>query len=106
MNLIGLIKERARNYRCVSCAQTLGDCEVRLLSQKDAHYTVEVTCGNCGFTFIAILLLRRKAHPDGLPKNLEEPITSDDLLDVHERLKDLDGSFTELLQSRAKPGPR
>lgn len=106
MNLIALIKERARNYRCVSCAETLGDCEVRLLSQKDAHCTVEVTCGNCGFTFIAVLLVRRKTHPDGLPKNLEEPITSDDLLDVHERLKEFDGSFSELIHSRAKPQPR
>lgn len=106
MNLIGLIKERARNYRCVSCAETLGDCDVRLLSQKGVHCTVEVTCGNCGFTFIAVLLVRRKTHPDGLPKNLEEPITSDDLLDVHEQLKGFDGSFSELIHSRAKPQPR
>ena len=49
---------------------------------------------------VAVLLLKRKAHPDGLPKNAEEPITSDDLLDVHERLKEFEGSFTDLLQSR------
>jgi hypothetical protein len=102
VNLIGLIRERARNYRCVNCAQTLGECEVRLLSQKDAHCTVEVTCGNCGFTFIAVLLLKPKTHPDGLPKHAQEPISSDDLLDVHERLKEFDGSFTELLQPQAR----
>lgn len=102
MNLIGLIKERARNYRCVNCARTLGDCDVRLLSQKDAHCTVEVTCGNCGFTFIAVLLVRRKTHPDGLPRNVQEPISSDDLLDVHEQLKAFDGSFTQLFQSRVQ----
>jgi hypothetical protein len=102
VNILGLIKERARNYRCVNCAQTLGDCEVRLLSQKDAHCTVEVTCGSCGFTFIAVLLLKRKAHPDGLPKNVQDPISSDDLLDVHEWLKAFDGSFTQLLQSRVR----
>src|SRR3989442_9107829 len=102
VNILGLIKERARNCRCVNCAQTLGDCEVRLLSQKDAHCTVEVTCGSCGFTFIAVLLLKRKAHPDGLPKNVQDPISSDDLLDVHEWLKAFDGSFTQLLQSRVR----
>jgi hypothetical protein len=102
VNLIGLIKERARNYRCVSCSQTLGDCEVQLLSQKDAHCTVEVTCGRCGFTFIAVLLLKRKTHPDGLPKNVDDPISSDDLLDVHEQLKGFDGSFTQLLQPQSR----
>ena len=36
-------------------------------NEADGHCTVEVTCANCGVSFVAVLLLKKAKHPDGLP---------------------------------------
>jgi hypothetical protein len=47
------------------------------------------------------LLLKKAKHPDGIPKAAGEgPITSDELLDVHERMKAFNGSMKELIRWR------
>ena len=102
MNLIALIKERAKYYKCLACSQALSNCEVNVLSQNDNHCTVEVTCGNCGVSFVAVLLLRRPKHPDGVPKDLEEPISGDELLDVHRMLTQHSGRLDQLFRSRSR----
>ena len=102
MNLIALIKERAKYYKCLACSQALADCEVKLINEADGHCTVEVTCAKCGVSFVAVLLLKKAKHPDGLPKAASEgPISSDELLDVHEHMKSFNGSMKELVRSRS-----
>jgi len=102
VNLIALIKERAKYYKCLACSQALADCDVKLLNEADAHCTVEVTCAKCGVSFVAVLLLKKAKHPDGLPKAASEgPISSDELLDVHEHLSRFNGSFHELVRWRS-----
>jgi hypothetical protein len=101
VNLIALIKERAKYYRCLACSQVLADCQVKLLNEADGHCTVEVTCANCGVSFVAVLLLKKAKHPDGLPKAAEEgPISSDEMLDVHEFMKAFNGPLRELVHWR------
>jgi hypothetical protein len=97
VNLIALIKERAKHHKCLACSQALNGCDVALLTESEGHCTVEVTCASCGVSFIAILLLKRGKHPDGLPRGIEAPITSDDLLDVHQQLQHHHGRLTDLL---------
>jgi hypothetical protein len=101
VNLIALIKERAKYYKCLACSQALADCQVKLLNEADGHCTVEVTCANCGVSFVAVLLLKKAKHPDGLPKAASEgPISSDEMLDVHEYMKVFAGSMRELVRGR------
>jgi hypothetical protein len=99
MNLIALIKERAKYYKCLACSQALADCDVKLLNESPAHCTVEVTCGRCGVSFVAVLLKQRK-HPDGLPKAAAgEPISGDELVEVHQQLKDFSGPLDQLFRT-------
>lgn len=103
MNLIALIKERAKYYKCLACSQALADCEVKLLNEADGHCTVEVTCANCGVSFVAVLLLKKARHPEGLPKVAREgPISGDELLDVHEQMKAFNGSLKDLVRGRPR----
>lgn len=105
MNLIAMIKERARSYKCLACSQPLADCRVNLLSETAAHCTVEVTCANCGVSFVAVLLLKKARHPDGLPRAAKKgPISGDELLDLHQQLQSFNGSLKELVgRRRARP---
>ena len=99
MNLIGLIKERARYYRCLSCSKALAGCDVALLSQSDAHCTVKVTCAHCQASFVAVLLFRRRPHPEGLPQTAQDPISGDEMLELHELLEDFQGPLPDLVKS-------
>jgi hypothetical protein len=105
VNLIALIKERAKDYKCLACSQVLAGCEVSLLNESDGHCTVEVTCANCSVSFVAVLLLRKGKHPDGLPEAARrEPISGDELLDVHQHLEQFNGSLKDLVRwRRARP---
>ena len=105
MNIIAFIKERARNYNCPACARNLEGCEVRMLKQAESHLTLEVTCARCHVTFIVVLAVQYGA--DEVEELVEEPvemaavdsapITHDEVLDVHDMLRDWKGNFKDLL---------
>jgi len=97
VDLIALIKERARHHNCLSCSRALAGCEVTLLSQDRSHCTVSVTCASCGASFIAVILLRRRPHPEGAPAGIDSAISGDELVDLHQRLRDHRGRLTDLL---------
>lgn len=97
MDLIALIKERAREHNCLNCSRALAGCQVILLSQDRSHCTVNVTCANCGASFTAVILLRRRQHPEGAPAGIESAISGDEMVDLHQRLRDHRGGLTDLL---------
>jgi hypothetical protein len=106
MNIISFIKERARYYNCPACARNLEGCEVRMLKQAESHLTVEVTCAQCHVTFIVVLAVqygadeeRNLAAEPAYVKGQGEPISDDEILDVHELLQGFEGNFRELLRS-------
>ncbi|MHB8507832.1 MAG: hypothetical protein ACYDGR_04185 [Candidatus Dormibacteria bacterium] len=107
MNIIAFIKERARFYNCPACARNLESCEVRMLKQADQHLTVEVTCARCHVTFIVVLAVQYSSEeemelaeePAIGPANESAPITHDEVLDVHDLLRDFSGSLRDLIRS-------
>jgi hypothetical protein len=111
MNIIAFIKERARYYNCPACARNLESCEVRMLKQAESHLTVEVTCARCHVTFIVVLAVQYSAEemedlveePAGAHSHAGselDPITHDEVLDVHDMLRDFTGNFKDLLRSK------
>ncbi|MGI8610303.1 MAG: hypothetical protein ACR2MY_13960 [Candidatus Dormibacteria bacterium] len=107
MNIIAFIKERARYYNCPACARNLESCEVRMLKQAESHLTVEVTCARCHVTFIVVLAVQYKGEdveesveaPAQMAGVESSPISHDEVLDVHDLLRDFKGNFKDLLRS-------
>jgi hypothetical protein len=116
MSIIEFIRDRARYYNCPVCGRSLKGCDVRMLSQVDDRFTVQVTCAACHVTFIVILAIQGPGL-EGVAGDEElqvqsveeetaamaelarpEPIQSDELLDLHLILKDFQGSLTDLLK--------
>jgi hypothetical protein len=110
MNIIAFIKERARYYNCPACARNLEGCEVRMLKQAESHLTVEVTCARCHVQFIVVLAVQYSAdefedigtdEPVAVSSGEgTAPITPDEVLDVHDLLRDFQGNFKDLLRSK------
>ena len=99
MDILSFIRERSGDYDCPVCREPLVDCDLKLLRQEGNTFTVEVGCARCHVTFVVVLQLRGElpAAPAEPAEPAAPPISADEMLDLHEALRDFDGSFTELL---------
>ena len=107
MDILSLMRERSGDYDCPKCGLSLKGCELEMLRDDDPQYTVQVTCAACHIKFIVVLQVRDRmrldpeataeaAVPAGPPP--APPIGADELLDLHELLRDHNGSLLELFR--------
>jgi hypothetical protein len=107
MSIIEFIRDRARFYNCPVCGRSLKGCDVQVLSHEEERFHLQVTCAQCQVTFIVVLAIAGGAveeiekaipEPAGEPMAAAEPITVDEILDLHLYLKNFQGTFKELIQ--------
>ncbi len=100
MNIIAFIKQRARDYNCPVCGHSLGTCEVHLLRQVQSQVTVRITCSHCQVAQILVvqsrLQLPARRHPDGRLPKAADPISGDELIELHRALEAFEGPLAEL----------
>ena len=106
MSIVEFIRDRARFYNCPVCGRSLKGCDVQVLSHEDERFHVQVTCAQCQVTFIVVLAIAGAAvdETDKLeaeeveePVAQAEPISVDEILDLHLYLKSFQGTLTELI---------
>ncbi len=118
MNIIDFIRDRAKFYNCPVCGRSLKGCDIQVLSHEEERFHLQVTCAQCQVTFIVVLAIagsgveeiesvdtkptsitlasNMSVEPD--PEPDLEPITIDEILDVHLYLKGFQGTLKDLLQ--------
>jgi hypothetical protein len=120
MSIVDFIRDRARFYNCPVCGRSLKGCDIQVLSHEDERFHLQVTCAQCQVTFIVVLAIAGGAVEEiesvEAPANAmveasvaaasganaeeeldTEPITIDEILDVHLYLKDFQGTLKDLL---------
>ena len=110
VSIIDFIRDRARFYNCPVCGRSLKGCEVQVLSHEDERFHLQVTCAQCQVTFIVVLAIAGGALTDSadevesvVPEAVEEPVAAaepisvDEILDLHLYLKSFQGTLTELV---------
>jgi len=107
MSIIEFIRDRARFYNCPVCGRSLKGCDIQVLSHEDERFHLQVTCAQCQVTFIVVLAVAGGAVEEvgsveaalsGPVEPEPEPISVDEILDVHLYLKTFQGTLTDLLQ--------
>ena len=107
MSIIEFIRDRARYYNCPVCGRSLKGCDVQVLSHEDERFHLQVTCAQCQVTFIVVLAIAGGAvdeieamTPETAPVTAAdtEPISVDEILDLHLYLKGFQGTLTDLIQ--------
>ena len=117
MSIIEFIRDRARFYNCPVCGRSLKGCDIQVLSHEQERFHLQVTCAQCQVTFIVVLAIagggvdeiesveavssELAAHAPQQQQPAEdeaEPITVDEILDVHLYLKSFTGTLKDLLQ--------
>jgi hypothetical protein len=106
MSIIEFIRDRARFYNCPVCGRSLKGCDVQVLSHEDESFRLQVTCAQCQVTFVVVLAIAGGAMEEiessvaepAEPVVEAEPISVDEILDLHLYLKNFQGTLTELIQ--------
>jgi len=109
MSIIEFIRDRARFYNCPVCGRSLKGCDIQVLSHEEERFHLQVTCAQCQVTFIVVLAIAGGAveevesveTPSALAAAEQEPalepISVDEILDVHLYLKNFQGTLKDLL---------
>ncbi len=109
MSIIEFIRDRARFYNCPVCGRSLKGCDIQVLSHEEERFHLQVTCGQCQVTFIVVLAVagaavdeiesvesvQVAAEVEAAPAR--EPISVDEILDLHLYLKNFQGTLKELI---------
>lgn len=106
MSIIEFIRDRARFYNCPVCGRSLKGCDVQVLSHEDERFHLQVTCAQCQVTFIVVLAIAGGAVEDVEVETEQaveatthvEPISVDEIIDLHLFLKTFQGTLKELIQ--------
>lgn len=112
MDILSLIRERAGDYDCPVCKRSLAGCSLTMLREDDPLYTVQVSCARCKVSFVVVLQVRHTPATTATPSAPQTapapPISADEVLDVHELLRDHTGPLTELFSPdrRSRNGDR
>jgi hypothetical protein len=111
MSIIEFIRDRARFYNCPVCGRSLKGCDIQVLSHEEERFHLQVTCAQCQVTFIVVLAIAggevEEVESVETPTALAaaaaaretepEPISVDEILDVHLYLKSFQGTLKDLL---------
>src|SRR5438445_12717762 len=105
MSIIDFIRDRGRFYSCPVCGRRLKGCEGPVLSHEDERFHLQVTCAQCQVTCGVVLAIQGGAVEEvesavealAPPVAAVEPISVDDILDLHLFLKGFQGTLTELI---------
>ena len=104
MSIIEFIRDRARFYNCPVCGRSLKGCDVQVLSHEDERFHLQVTCAQCQVTFVVVLAIAGGAvedieavEPVEPEPPAREPISVDEILDLHLYLKSFQGTLKELI---------
>ena len=92
--------------RCTVCDERVPVTRIRTLAQRDDLTFIEIDCEACASSTLGFVLAGRTEEP--APVADGDPISSDDVLDMHELLASWRGGLSDLLardgHGRAEPG--
>ena len=106
MSIIEFIRDRARFYNCPVCGRSLKGCDIQVLSHEEERFQLQVTCAQCQVTFIVVLAIAGGAVEESEAVEAadaveaapaREPISVDEILDLHLYLKNFQGTLKELI---------
>jgi len=101
------IKHLITNIKCAVCQGRYEPEDIHIIDHRDELWVMAVTCGQChtrGLIFALIKETRESESTNELtPEELDRlgemsQIDADDVLDMHEFLRDFEGDFISVLR--------
>lgn len=107
MNILKVLRERAKDYDCGLCGTNHSRSEISVLGKREGAYVVRVVCSKCATNITLLVYMGEKPQaPRALgaaPKRLRRPpVSLDDVIDAHDLLDSFTGDVSQLFASRGK----
>ena len=105
-----LVKHLIASIPCAVCQHCYEPDDVRIVEHHGEMWIMAVTCDHCGTQGLVFAMIQEEAKPEIVNELTSQEwarfrempqIDTDDLLDVHEFLRDFDGDFAGLFEGRA-----
>lgn len=111
--ILEFLRSQAHNYRCRVCGSNHKGSQLRKVGQHNNKVVVQVTCAKCRDSFFlhiqfagSILGAAEEVPSIGngvpSPRDAEDldgdPLSGDEVLEVHERLSGFQGKLTDLFR--------
>lgn len=107
MNILRFLREQAKGYDCSVCGQNHARSDIRVLGKLESAWIVRVTCAKCHTSFKLLVVIedeRANVSPVQEPaaqrrseRKRRPAVSLDEVLDVHEFLKDYAGDVATIL---------
>ena len=107
MNILRRLREEAKKFDCSVCGTNHTQSDIRVLGKLDSAWIVRVTCSTCSTAFKLLVVVEEQkaamtAVKEERPRaSRRPPMTSDDVLDAHETLREFQGDVSALFKRTA-----
>jgi hypothetical protein len=102
------LRTQLTSFGCAACGQAFEMGRIRVLAERDGLFFVDLTCAHCGTQAVAIVTIQLDENeaPQAIAGELEmaesrnadaEPVSADDVLQIHSLLEDFEGDVEHLL---------
>lgn len=105
-----MVKALKQMVKCPNCSKSFQDSDLEMVAGMGNHFLVKMSCGSCGLSLMASMMQVNKSQPKqkmqfnmadlmNMPEMTEthkennDTISTNDVISVHEFLKDFDGNF-------------
>ncbi len=105
----GLIKRVMASMKCGVCGQRYEPDNINVLGQQEDLWFLRVFCSVCQTQYLVAAVIREGKMPEVITdltkaesdkfRNADR-LTADEVLDMHNFLKDFDGDFSRLLSRK------
>ena len=102
-----LVKKLIASIKCGACGQYFKEANVSVIEHNEELWFLRVVCSSCHTKCLVAAIIREDEKAEFITdltevelekfKNLDE-IRADDVLDMHNFLKDFDGDFPRLFR--------
>ncbi len=105
----GLIKRVMASMKCGVCGQRYEPDNIGVLGQQEDLWFLRVFCSACQTQYLVAAVIREGRAPEVITDLTEaesdkfrnaDRLTADEMLDMHNFLKDFDGDFSRLLSRK------
>ena len=101
------IKHLITNIKCAVCQSHYEPGDIHIIDHRDEFWVMSVICGQCHTRGLILASIKEAEDSESIAELTPEEwnrfremsqVDADDVLDMHEFLRDFDGDFVSLLQ--------
>jgi hypothetical protein len=108
MNILEILREKARDYDCGVCGTNHSRSQISVLGRREGAWVVKVVCSKCETNITLLVYVgdkpqaRRSVAAEPAKRQRRPPVSLDDVIDAHDLLESFSGDVNALFAPRGK----